>query len=70
MNITKEFIKNHPELLITKADKGNVTVAMEHCNCKEKMEVLSDKNTYQIINKDLTRKLIGDLKKSLHMEKQ
>ncbi|XP_018367481.1 PREDICTED: uncharacterized protein LOC108763996 [Trachymyrmex cornetzi] len=58
---TKKFIKEHPELLFSKADKGNVTVALNRDDYVNKMELmLSDENTYEIISKDPTRKIIND----------
>ena len=52
------FLKNNPGLLITKADKGNTTVIMTFKNYLEKMhDVLHDKDTYRLIDKDPTKKL-------------
>ena len=63
---TKLFVKDHPEILISKADKGNVTVAQNKLEYISKMElILSDKNTYELITKDPTKKLTGDLRNLL-----
>ncbi|KYM97515.1 hypothetical protein ALC62_11809, partial [Cyphomyrmex costatus] len=58
-----DFVKSHPELLITTADKGNVTVILNRADYISKMEnMLSHTNTYERIVKDLTRKIICDLR--------
>ena len=63
---TKRFVKDHPEILISKADKGNVTVAQNKFEYISKMEsMLSDKNTYKLITKDPTKKLTGELRNLL-----
>jgi len=67
-NLTIRFCKNNPNILFTKADKGNVTVAINKEEYMNKMELmLQDKNTYIIILKNpiksLERKL-NDLLKS------
>ncbi|KYN12431.1 hypothetical protein ALC57_15398, partial [Trachymyrmex cornetzi] len=60
---TDKFVKEHPEVLFSKADKGNVTVALNKVDYINKMEnMLSDNNTYEVINKDPTRKIISDLR--------
>lgn len=54
-NETKSFLKNHPDILVLKADKGNVTVIMDKQNYIEKcLEQLNDTKYYQRINKDTT----------------
>jgi len=51
-NHTKEFIKTHPTVIFTKADKGNVTVALEKSDYIKKMELmLGDTDTYIKVNK-------------------
>jgi len=43
---TKKFIEEHPDILFTRADKGNITVALNRNLYIEKMEeVLCDTNT-------------------------
>ena len=54
----KQFVANHPNLLITRADKGNTTVILNLKNYNDKMyEILSDNNTYRMVKKDPTSKL-------------
>jgi hypothetical protein len=49
------FLKDHPELLVLSADKGNVTVIMNRIEYSEKVEVLlSDRSTYVPVEKDPT----------------
>ena len=63
LRITKRFINNHPNILITNADKGSVTVALDKDAYVSKMEeILSDTNTYAIVNKDPSKKLTQDLR--------
>ncbi|KAG5320414.1 MOS1T transposase, partial [Pseudoatta argentina] len=48
----KRFISENPDILITKADKGNTTVIMNRDNYREKMhEILNDQTTYNLIKK-------------------
>lgn len=59
---TKEFIKEQPNVLFTRADKGNTTVVLNKNDYISKMEdLLGDKNTYEIVKKDHTKKLTNDL---------
>jgi len=47
---TKKFIKNNPEVLFTRADKGNTVVALDRSDYISKMEnSLSDTNTYTVV---------------------
>jgi len=63
---TKRFVKNNPDILFTKVDKGNATVAMDVCEYNNKMiENLSDINTYILIKKDPIRKLSNNVKNLL-----
>ncbi|XP_018376461.1 PREDICTED: uncharacterized protein LOC108769774 [Trachymyrmex cornetzi] len=62
---TKLFLEQNKNILLTRADKGNVTVAMDAKDYKQKMlSLLNDDSTYEIIRKNpicnLTRKL-GEL---------
>lgn len=62
-SFTKKFIREHPDILFTRADKGNVTVAMNKKDYITKMEELpSDKNTYIINKKDPTKQITGELR--------
>lgn len=54
--LAKEFLKKHQNLLVTKADKGNVTVVMEKTHYQSKcLDLLNDNTTYEVINKDPTK---------------
>ena len=58
----KEFMRINPNIIFTKADKGNVTVAIERTEYVNKMEaMLSDTNTYVVVKKDPRRKIISSL---------
>jgi len=51
-NYTKNFCQNNPEVIFTRADKGNITVALNKNNYIRKMEdLLGDTNTYTLIKK-------------------
>ena len=64
--ITKSFLKNNPNIFFTKADKGNVTVCLNKSDCNNKMlELLSDNNTYEKINKNPLNSLIKETSKIL-----
>lgn len=53
IKFTKHFLKQHPDLIVTKADKGNVSVVMHRSTYLTKTkDLLSDTNTYTILNKD------------------
>ncbi|XP_039309325.1 uncharacterized protein LOC120358632 [Solenopsis invicta] len=55
---TKEFLSNNPDLILTRADKGNTTVAMNRLDYKNKMTaLLSDEDTYKKIAKDPIRQI-------------
>lgn len=59
----KIFIGNHPQILFTKADKGNTTVAIDISDYNNKMtNLLSDNETYAIIDKDPTKKITNGLR--------
>jgi len=50
---TKSFLRNNHDIMITKVDKGNVTMAMRKEDYKQKMfTLLSDENIYEIVKKD------------------
>jgi len=64
--ICKAFIKNNPDIIFTKADKGNITVALNRNDYVSKItEMLHDTNTYTKIKKDPINKMISDLRKLL-----
>jgi len=46
-NVTKRYLQNNPNIIFTKADKGNITVALDKRSYIEKVEeLLKDTNTY------------------------
>ncbi|XP_062714162.1 uncharacterized protein LOC134290945 [Aedes albopictus] len=52
---TRRFLKDNPNILVLKSDKGNKTVLMEASEYRQKMlELLEDRNTYNPINADPT----------------
>jgi len=60
---TENFIKEHPEILFTKANKGNITVALKIDDYLSKMaDIFSDANTYKIINNNPIKKLSYNLR--------
>ncbi|XP_067216923.1 reticulocyte-binding protein homolog 1 isoform X1 [Linepithema humile] len=63
---TQEFIEKHPNIIFTRADKGNTTVAIDKPKYIIDMEkILDDKNTYNTIQKDPTNKLTTNLRNVL-----
>ncbi|XP_075150333.1 uncharacterized protein LOC142224448 [Haematobia irritans] len=55
---TKKFLNANKNIYILNADKGNVTVAMEKEEYKERMlKIVGDMMTYQRVNKDPTQAL-------------
>lgn len=73
---TAKFLKEHPELMVTRADKGNVTVLLtpEQYNTSVE-EILSDTNYYSPLQRDPTSTiqqksnvLITNLKKDNHLD--
>ena len=55
---TKNFIKNNPDIIFTKADKGNVTVALTRNDYNEKVKnLLHDVSTYEVRTNDTTTKI-------------
>jgi len=63
---TKKFIKRNPDVIFTRADKGDTTVALDRMDCNNKMEInLSDNNTYTLVQRNPINKLIEELKRTL-----
>lgn len=53
---TKKFLKDNPDLLITRADKGNITVITTKIDYVNKInDLLQDKNTYEITTDSSTK---------------
>ncbi|KYN50451.1 hypothetical protein ALC57_00088 [Trachymyrmex cornetzi] len=66
VNEVKRFISENPDILITRADKGNTTVVMNLDNYKNKMnEILADQNTYTVFNRDPTNKITTGIRNIL-----
>lgn len=62
LRATKEFIKKNTDILFTRADKGNITVALDKSVYITRMEeLLQDKSTYLIIKHNPINKILGDL---------
>jgi len=54
---TKQFAIENPDVLFTKADKGNATVAINLLEYNNKMtKIFSDSNTYTIVKRDPIKK--------------
>jgi len=66
LSTTKKFIKNNPDIIFTRADKGNSVVTLDRIDYIAKMETLfSDTNTYIAVQRNLVNKLLRDLKAML-----
>lgn len=51
--LSSKLIKEHPEILIIRADKGSITVAMERNTYNEKInDLFYEKDTYTEIKKN------------------
>jgi len=63
---TSTFLNNNGNILLTRADKGNITVVLDKNNYIKDIErMLQDNNSYIKIKKDPTKSLIGSLRKLL-----
>lgn len=52
---TKHFLRNNPNLIIIKSDKGNRSVIMSRNDYDDRLNsLICDQNTYQLVNKDPT----------------
>jgi len=52
-HITQQFCRDNPNVIFTKADKGNITVALDKQHYVNEMnELLKDVNTYTIVKKN------------------
>jgi len=61
-SLCSEFLHDNDDLLVTKADKGQVTVVMDRCDYVNKMEsLLGDQSTYRELKKDPIRKLTNKI---------
>jgi len=62
LNTTNNFLKMNPNIIYTRADKGNITVALNRNDYINKVEeILRDKETYELIKKDPIKKLTNDI---------
>jgi len=60
---TKSFIKDNPNVLFTRADKGHTVVALNRGEYLSKMKAcLSDSDTYIVLKQNPAKKLFSDLK--------
>ena len=60
----KNFIKNNPDIVFTKAEKGNVTVALTRTDYNTKVnKLLDDVNTYEVTTNDTTTKIQNKVNK-------
>lgn len=60
---SRKFLKENPNMLITKADKGNMTVVLSAEEYEDKMRMmLEDADTYQKINYDPTARVSRKIK--------
>jgi len=56
---SQSFLKMNQNLIITRADKGNITVALDRDIYIQKVEeLLCDEETYVLINKNPINKLL------------
>ncbi|XP_062714319.1 uncharacterized protein LOC134291055 [Aedes albopictus] len=59
---TRKFLNEHPDLYVTRADKGNKTVVLSATEYREKMaEMVSDTNTYKPLNENPTNRTLKKL---------
>jgi len=64
--LTKKFIKDNPDILFTRADKGNTVVTLDRVDYLNKMEAyLSDSDTYIHWKHNPVKKLLSDFVKTL-----
>jgi len=63
VSLTKKFVKDNPDILFTRADKGNTVVALDRDDYLNKMKTyLSDSDIYIRLKHDPAKKLLDDLK--------
>jgi len=66
LKITKSFMRNNQDILFTKADKSNTTVAIDKNQYNGKMNnILDDNSTYLVVEKDPTKNITDKLKQVL-----
>ncbi|XP_039303911.1 uncharacterized protein LOC120357488 [Solenopsis invicta] len=70
LRTTGRFVREHPNILFTRADKGNVAVALDKNDYISKMEgMLSDESTYVKLSKDPIQKLTKETRSLLSIWK-
>lgn len=58
VSITRDFLQYNDNFIVTRADKGNITVALDKDVYFSRIEkLLKDNNTYPVVKKDPTKKL-------------
>jgi hypothetical protein len=63
---TNNFIRKNPQIMFTRADKGNITIALNSQVYKEKMlAMLQDRNTYENVKKDPTNVMTRSVREML-----
>lgn len=63
---TKKFLNNNKNLILTRADKGNVTVALDKNKYIDEINnLLSDTDTYTVVGRNPVRKLTNSLREIL-----
>jgi len=61
--VTKTFINDNPDIIFTRADKGNTVVALDRTDYKYKMDLLlSDTTTYSILKRNPANGILKNLK--------
>jgi len=61
-NTTKHFCYNNRNIIFTRADKGNVTVAIDRVSYINKVEeILNDDNTYTVVKKNPIKSIENNL---------
>ncbi|EFN69198.1 hypothetical protein EAG_00289, partial [Camponotus floridanus] len=59
-------LADHPDLIVTRADKGNATAVLDRDDYLTKMkDLLDDNNTYVVSNKDPSKRICNDLNEIL-----
>jgi len=60
--VTKQFLQNNPNIIFTKADKDNITVALDRGSYIEKVEeLLNDVNTYTVVKRSPIKSIENNL---------
>jgi len=53
LHTTKQFCKNNQNIIFTRADKGNITVALDKSSYIKKIEeLLKNDNTYTVVKRN------------------